>query len=198
MARTQSSDYPLRREAIVESAAELIAARGFLGASMADLAQACGASKSLLYHYFPSKEDILYEIMASHLAVLEEAAERSLADSAAGPEARLRALLGGWLEHYAGARARHVVLLNGLDFLPPPRRMEVVRRQRGLIARMERVLAALRPGLATDRGRLRACAMLAFGMINWTHTWYDPQGPLKAEDLSRLASDLVLNGLPPA
>lgn len=193
MARTQSADYPLRREAIVEAAAELIAARGFLGASMADLGQACGASKSLLYHYFPAKEDILYEIMMSHLAVLEEAADSLPAGGA--PAERLRALLAAWMARYAGARARHVVLLNGLDFLPPDRRSEVVHRQRALVARLERLLTAIRPALAQDRARLRATAMLAFGMINWTHTWYDPAGPVDPQALAALASDLLLNGL---
>src|SRR5262249_11214860 len=54
MARKQAPDYEQRREAIVDAAAALFARRGFLGASVADLAEACGASKSLIYHYYPS------------------------------------------------------------------------------------------------------------------------------------------------
>jgi len=193
MPRTQSADYPLRREAIVDAAAELIAARGFLGASMADLAQACGGSKSLLYHYFPAKEDILYAIMESHLAVLEDAAD-SVGEALPAREG-LRSLLGAWLARYAGARARHVVLLNGLDFLPPDRRLEIVRRQRGLVQRLERLIAGVRPALAEQPATLRATAMLAFGMINWTHTWYDPQGAIDPQRLADLACDLMLTGL---
>ena len=67
MARTQAADYEERREAIVERAADLFASRGFLGASVSDIAKACKTSKSLLYHYYPSKEDVLYAVMLSHV-----------------------------------------------------------------------------------------------------------------------------------
>jgi AcrR family transcriptional regulator len=70
MARPQSPDYDKRREAIVATAASLYARRGFPGASVSDLAKACGSSKSLIYHYFPSKDDILYDVMAAHLDAL--------------------------------------------------------------------------------------------------------------------------------
>src|SRR6185437_11202433 len=63
MARTQAPDYEERRNAMLEKAAELYAERGFLGASLADLAASCRTSKSLIYHYYPSKEDILFDVM---------------------------------------------------------------------------------------------------------------------------------------
>ena len=50
MARPQSPDYEQRREAILSAAARLYATKGFPGASVAELAKACGASKSLIYH----------------------------------------------------------------------------------------------------------------------------------------------------
>ena len=82
MARTQAADYEQRREAIVEKAAERFASQGFRGASVADLAEAVGASKSLIYHYYPSKEDILFEVMDSHLQELDDAALTEFAFSA--------------------------------------------------------------------------------------------------------------------
>ena len=76
MARPQSPDYDKRRDAIVAAATHLYARQGFQGASVADLAKACATSKSLIYHYFPSKEDILYEVMAAHLEALVDAPPR--------------------------------------------------------------------------------------------------------------------------
>jgi len=75
MARTQAADYGVRREAIVEKAARLYAERGFLGASISDLAKVCRISKSLIYHYYPSKEDILFDVMHSHVRALLDTAE---------------------------------------------------------------------------------------------------------------------------
>jgi len=116
MARTQASDYAERRGRIVERAALLYAKKGFDGASLADLAKACKTSKSLIYHYFPSKEDILFEVMESHVHALVEAARRITKSNAPAPD-KLRRLTHELMRLYVGASARHRVLLNELS--PP-------------------------------------------------------------------------------
>jgi AcrR family transcriptional regulator len=181
MARTQAADYDQRRAAIVEQAARLYANKGFLGASVADLAQAVGASKSLIYHYYASKEDILFEVMDSHLRALAEAAEK------------LREMSRAFMRLYVGAADRHKVLLNELAALPPARRDEIVGRQRRLIEAVEALLGAIQPDLAP---RLRRpAAMLFFGMINWTHTWFHEGRGASAREVADLATDLTLEGL---
>jgi AcrR family transcriptional regulator len=192
MARTQAPDYEDRRRAIVEKAAELYAERGFLGASVAELAEACGASKSLIYHYFPSKEDILFEVMQSHIASLVEAAEATGRLDLA-PEAKLRALTAEFMRLYIGAGARQKVLLNDLGRLPEAARVIIVGEQRQLIAFVEGLLRELGPAIAPRR--LRPAAMLYFGMINWTHTWYRPAGEVAPAELADMVVDLVLRGL---
>ena len=195
MARTQAADYDQRREAIIEAAAELYARRGFPSASVADLAAACGVSKSLIYHYFPAKEDVLFAVMASHIEDLR-AAVHELDAATARPEEKLRALARRFLALYAGAAARQKVLLNELGHLPHARREEIVAWQRELVRAAEALLTAVEPRLAARPGGARPVAMLFFGMINWTHTWYDPAGPASPEAVADAAVDLVLGGLP--
>lgn len=194
MARPQSPDYDKRRDAIVATAARLYAKRGFQGASVSELAKACKTSKSLVYHYFPSKEDILHEVMTSHLELLVEAADEVVASSAADPRERLHALARSWMRLYAGAADSHKVLLNELDNLPPDRRADVVDKQRRIIRVVEEQIAELRPDLANGP-RLLPLAMLFFGMINWTHTWFRPQGELTPDAVADLAVDLMLGGI---
>ena len=190
MARPQSPDYDKRREAILAAAAHLYAERGFAGASVADLAKACRSSKSLIYHYFPSKDDILYAAMAAHLDALVAAAEEATRTGSA--EQRLRTLTRAFMRLYAGAQDSHKVLLNELDSLPPARRAEVVAKQRRIIAAVEALVRAIRP----DAGPLTLpLTMLFFGMINWTHTWFRPDGALDADRLADMAVDLMLGGL---
>jgi AcrR family transcriptional regulator len=194
MARTQAADYDERKEAIVEAAAALFAARGFNGASVADIADRCKTSKSLIYHYYQSKEDILYDVMISHVRALEEAAGDAMSGNAA-PEQKLRDLTQLFMALYVGAADRHKVLLNDLDELPTPRRAEIVAVQRGLIGNVERLLTEIEPALKKNPGAAFAAAMLFFGTINWTHTWFDPNGAISAEALADMAVDLTLGGL---
>lgn len=189
MARPQSPDYDKRREAILEAAAHLYARRGFQGASIADLAKAAGTSKSLIYHYFPSKDDILYETMAAHLDALVAAAGE--ATRAGTAETKLRALTHAFMRLYVGAEDSHKVLLNELDNLPPERRAELVAKQRRVIGTVEALVRELR---GTEADAL-PIAMLFFGMINWTHTWFRPGGALSADMLADMAVNMALNGV---
>jgi AcrR family transcriptional regulator len=194
MARTQAADYDERKDAIVEAAAALFAARGFNGASVADIAERCESSKSLIYHYYQSKEDILYDVMISHVRALEQAAAEAIAGAAA-PAQKLRDLTQAFMALYVGAANRHKVLLNDLDKLPDTRSGEIVAVQRGLIDKVGELLAAIEPALAKRKGARVPAAMLYFGMINWTHTWFDPKGSIGAAQLADMAVDLTLKGL---
>ena len=190
MARTQSADYEERREAIVEQAARLFAKTGFLGASVADLAAACETSKSLIYHYYPSKEDILYAVMISHLDQLSQDVAEVVA-MGEGPEVRLKALVHRFMGHYVGAADRQKVLLNELDNLPAERRTEVVTKQRAIVKAVRDLMVGIEPELANDSARASVKTMLLFGMINWTHTWFDATGPISADEVADMALQYI-------
>jgi AcrR family transcriptional regulator len=194
MARTQASDFNDRREFIIERALQLYAEKGFLGASVADLAAACKTSKSLIYHYFPSKEDILFEAMDSHIKTLSNAAS-GIAAMDSPPADKLRALIHAFMHLYVGAAARHKVLINELYHLPPNRRDIIVGRQRRLIQLVVDLVADIQPQLKARPEMLRPAAMLFYGMLNWTHTWFDPKGPASVDSISELMGDLMIGGL---
>ena len=193
MARTQAADYDQKRSMIVEKAAELFARFGFRGASVSDLAQACETSKSLIYHYYPSKEDVLYAVMASHIDQLVEDAAAALQDEG-DARIKLGRLIHAFMRHYVGAAERQKILLNELDNLPDDKRRIIVEKQRRIIADVQSLLEAIDPSLASDRKRARVKTMLLFGTINWTHTWFDPAGPVSPNDVADMALEFVLPG----
>ena len=90
------------------------------------------------------------------------------------------------MAHYVGAADRQKVLLNELDSLPPERRRSIVAKQRTVIDAVQGLLVGLDPRLA-DPVQARVQTMLLFGMINWTHTWFDPAGPVSADEVADLA-----------
>lgn len=194
MARTQAPEYDERKQAIVETAAALFARDGFNGASVADIAKRGKISKSLIYHYYQSKEDILYDVMISHVRELEAAAEEISGDETPA-ETKLRDLTHRFMALYVGAADRHKVLLNDLDNVPKNKRAEIVSVQRGLIETVRQFLVEIEPRLAKRPGAALAAAMLYFGSINWTHTWFNPEGAVGPGTMADMAVDLTLGGL---
>lgn len=66
MVRPRAENYQERRSEILDAAASIFAERGFDGTSTSAIAVKCGVSKALLYHYFTSKEEILFEMLVAH------------------------------------------------------------------------------------------------------------------------------------
>ncbi|MCB2112580.1 MAG: TetR/AcrR family transcriptional regulator [Parvularculaceae bacterium] len=194
MARKQAADYEDKRRAIVDEAARLFAEKGFAGASLADLAYACDMSKSLFYHYYPSKEAILYAVMRGHMDDLLTAIDLS---SENRPEA-LHDFARRLLRLYAGAAAKQKVLLYELANLPKTERDEIIAKERRLIDHVEGMIAGAgaAPEQASDNARgvarRKARAMLFFGMLNWTHTWLKPSGAVSRDDVADMAADMAL------
>lgn len=195
MARTQAPEYEERREKIVEKAADLIAELGFRGTTLGELAIACEYSKSLIYYYFSSKEEILYAVMASHVDVLVEDVSNVTALHRPPREA-LGMLIRTFMQHYVGAASRQKVLLNELNSLPEDKRAIVVAKQRRVIDAVQSLLVEIEPSLRGDEARARVKTMLLLGMINWTHTWFDHGGPVSSEDVADMVCELIGIGRP--
>jgi AcrR family transcriptional regulator len=193
MARPRADSYDDKLQLILDAAAELFATHGFAGASIADIAAACGISKALIYHYFTAKDEILYRLLDEHMQVLNSAGERALTSSN-DAETQFCALIRETMDIYATARHKHVLLLNELESLPPERRHNIVTAERGLIQLVIDLLTRLNPAPMSDARMQRPYAMLFYGMINWTYTWYRADGPVSPREFAAMAAKLFLDG----
>ena len=85
---TNLSDVTSRRQQILDIAAELFAARGFHGVSVAELGSACGISGPALYKHFESKDAMLAEMLVSiSETLLAEGRSRVAGAESGGPVA---------------------------------------------------------------------------------------------------------------
>ncbi len=96
-----------QRRAIQEAALELVARRGYHGASMSAIAQAVGLSKATLYWHFPSKEELFRSLYEEFVREMLSPLGQVLA-SEYGAEIKLRRIAEEFLtlarEHAAGMR----------------------------------------------------------------------------------------------
>ena len=173
-----------RREQLLATAAELFAARGFHGVSVADIGAACGISGPALYKHFPSKDAILAEML---VAISEEllGVGRGRVAGAADGDAAVRALVD-WHVDFA-LRHRPLIVVQDRDWesLPPDARERVRTLQREYVDVWAGELRRVHRGLHTDRAR--AMAHAAFGLINSTpHSALVPE-PQMRELLTRMA-----------
>lgn len=193
MTRERADNYDDKKRLILRKAAALFAHKGFQITTMMEVAKACNASKSHLYHYFPAKEDLLYEIIREHTELLVAELEPVMAL----PEpaiARFERFVEVFVEIAADSRNEQLVLTNSLQFLPAARFKEITALESTLVAMVISLLKEISPRRMTRAEIQTPSALLLFGMIIWTFTWYRKSGPVKPAELARQIADIFLNG----
>lgn len=155
-----------RREQILATAADLFAARGFHGVSVADLGAACGISGPALYKHFTSKQAMLAEMLTSISERLLDVGRERVDAGAGDAAAALRGLVDWHVEFATSHRPLIVVQDRDWESLPEDAREQVRRLQRSYINLWADQLQTLRPELG--RPAAHAAAQAAFGLLNST------------------------------
>jgi AcrR family transcriptional regulator len=154
-----------RRQQILDIAAELFAARGFHGVSVAELGSACGVSGPALYKHFESKDAMLAEMLVTISETLLSEG-RTRAASAGSPREALEALVEWHIEFAISHRALIVVQDRDWSSLPDRARERVRALQRAYVDVWATQVRRHDPSLSPEASRTRAHVL--FGLLNST------------------------------
>ncbi|TWD50704.1 TetR family transcriptional regulator [Agrobacterium vitis] len=194
MARTRASDFKEKQRGILSSAAAVFAEMGMEKASMAQIASHSQVSKALLYHYYPSKDALIFDIVHTHLNELDEATRMADRPELPGNE-RLRLLVKAVLKSYEGRDNEHKVQLNGTSTLSEEQLTVLQAIERRIVRRFSSVIQTINPDLNTGRPLLMPVTMSLFGMMNWVYMWFRSDGPLTRDEYADIATTLILEGV---
>ena len=184
----------MTRDDILMAAAQVFNQKGYHAASMQDIANTVHLQKASLYHHVSSKQEILLELLDRALELLIKRLQK-VVDQSDLPEQKLRDAICTYLETLAEFQDLAAVLILEHRSLPPelnevhiPRRDRFERIWRDLICegKVAGIFNCADPALASR-------ALL--GVLNWTITWYRPDGPLTATEIADQFADLFLKGL---
>ncbi len=183
-----------RRDAIVEAAAELFAAKGFRATTVRDIAEEAGILSGSLYAHIATKEDLYLEIVQRAAQDFTRAVEPVLQEPA-GPAAKLRRMIRAHLGVIDGSRAWARVYLDDDSELSQDTRVEARRLRR----EYERLWdAVLEEGLAAGEFRVEdetLTRLFILSALNGIIRWYRPGGRLSAEAVAERYVQLVLRVL---
>jgi AcrR family transcriptional regulator len=180
---------------VLEHAARIFCEKGYEGASMRDLSRAAGMSLAGLYHYFESKEELLYLIQKhTFRTIIDQLRERLRTSS--DPEERVRIFVENHLEYFLANKEAMKVLTHEDETLKNGRGAEV----RAIKREYYRICFDLLEDLKRDKGLQfsgRLAVLSLFGMINWFYTWHNPRVDANAKALAEEMSGIFLYGVLP-
>src|ERR1041385_6708905 len=187
------SRFDRRLAKLLHPAAHIFCEKGYEGASMRDLSRAAGMSLAGLYHYFDSKEELLYLIQKHTFRTIIERLEGRLKGST-DPEQRLRIFIENHLEYFLANKEAMKVLTHEDETLKNGRGTEI----RAIKREYYKICLDLLEDLRRAKGLQfspRLAVLGLFGMINWIYTWHNPRVDADAQALAQEMGDLFLGGV---
>ncbi len=167
--------YDERLKHVLRAATDVIADMGYERASMRAVARAADVSLAGLYHYFDSKEKMLFLIQFRTFNSLVSGLREKL-HGVADPIEQLRVMVRAHVDYFAAHMAALKACSHELDSLSGEAYHETrrLRREyydltRGIV---ERILDAHAPQATLDR---HVAIMSLFGTLNWLYRWYVPK-----------------------
>ena len=187
------SRFDRRLARVLEHAARIFCEKGYEGASMRDLSRATGMSLAGLYHYFASKEELLYLIQKHTFRTIIENVRARL-ESSNDPAERIRIFIENHLEYSLANKEAMKVLVHEDETLKNEHGAEV----RAIKREYYRICLDLLEDFQRARGLQfsgRMAVLSLFGMINWIYTWHNPRVDENAQGLARQMGDIFLHGV---
>ncbi|MDI4234117.1 TetR/AcrR family transcriptional regulator [Bradyrhizobium sp. Arg237L] len=185
----------LVREELLTKAADVFERKGYAQTTIQDVAQALELSRSALYHYFKSKDEILEALVLEHTAHAAEQMERRLAKRDGSPSDQLRELLSNSINGRMTGGARLRVLDQLAAEMPSDIKQKFDQGRRRVLDLYTRLIQK-----GIDAGELRpvdarTAALAILGIASWTSWWYSPTGRKSPEELASVLIDIAFHGI---
>ncbi|KGI81936.1 TetR family transcriptional regulator [Actinopolyspora erythraea] len=180
---------------LLSAATRLFAEQGFETTSVQQIVDAAGVTKGAMYHYFGSKDDLLYEIYARVLRVQMARMEQA-ADSSESVERRLRAVAADVVVTTVAYLDDTVIFFRSMHLLHPDKQAEVRAQRRRYHERVRQLIEeGQRTGVfRTDRSP-ELVVDFFFGAVHHLGTWYRRDGPMSGQQVGEQFADLLLDAL---
>ncbi|MBC8751687.1 MULTISPECIES: TetR/AcrR family transcriptional regulator [Paraburkholderia] len=181
------------QDEILMSAVSLFARRGFRAVTIDDIASSLGYTKSVVYYYFKSKSEILWQIFLrnydEYFQMITSVTELGL-----GPEETLRRLILDHALHVMERPEWNAIYWRDETELNEHQRQQMADRKREYGVRISAIYA---DGVAENRFRkipTGVAVRAIIGMCNSLSTWFRPDGRLSAADIAEHFVTMLMSG----
>lgn len=187
------------RTRILDAAAHVLSVKGYAGTRLTDVAEYAELQAPAIYYYFPSREDLIEEVMWVGIADMRTHVLEVLdaVDPGESPMNRILVAVEAHLRHELQISDYTTASIRNAGQLP----LNIRSRQQAEEAKYGRIWQKLFKD-AADEGLIRAdldvktARMLVMGALNWAAEWWNPRrGSL--DSVVATAQSFVLTGLSP-
>ena len=182
---------------LMAAATRLFATRGYDRTSVQEIVEAAGVTKGALYHYFGSKDDLLYEIYGRLLRVQQERLD-ALAGTETPIEQRVREAAADVIVTTIENLDDAMIFFRSMYQLPPEKQKQVRAERRRYHERFRELIEeGQREGAFSDATPADLVVDYHFGSVHHLSSWYNPEGPLSPRQIADHLAELLMRALRP-
>jgi AcrR family transcriptional regulator len=196
------ADYTAKREELVRIAARLFKEQGYQATKLADIAREAGLDRATVYYYVGSKEELFRETVEGVLDVNMAEAQRLLTDQSLTWTDRLHAiyvrLMVSYEENYPATFVYIQEQMHQVGSEETVWAQEIMKKTRAFD---QALIGFIREAIASGELRANIPPRLVenalFGMLNWTHRWFTPGGPMTGLEVAEAFWSIFMDGMSP-
>jgi TetR/AcrR family transcriptional regulator, cholesterol catabolism regulator len=179
---------------IALAAVKLFEQKGYRATSVQDIADEVGLQKGSLYHYIHSKEDLLLQIAHQAISEFNQRLEKILAMNIPAKEKLISMIENHITVSSSNLQTTTVLLREAFSLGESPHQLVQEQTDRYL----DLLTAILDEGVTNGEFSInnpKIAALAILGACNWVYRWYKSSGELDATEISKIFSNLFLDGL---
>jgi len=192
------------KQHILDAAAVLFHEHGYDGASMTQLAKKVGVKPASIYYHFPSKRDILFEILKGTGANLVEACKSAVTKAADSATERLRAFVKthilielDMLELMPLVDTHVFRATNLSNALDKEQRDHLVKGQREILDLLREILTEGKENGSLDFDDITVAIFAILGPIEHVVYWFQRDGDLTPEEVADKLAEMAVRSVRP-
>lgn len=177
---------------VTRAAVTLFAANGYSNTSVQQIVEAAGVTKGAMYHYFQSKDDLLFAIYDRLLSLQRAHLDEIIARGGDADEV-LRSVCVDVIETSIASMPEGTVFFRSAHLLTPARQQEVTRRRRAYNDEFAKLIQrGQSEGLYRTDIPLPVLIAHFFSDVHYLSHWYSPEGPENASEVAAQLTDLFM------
>lgn len=184
------------KEQITNQSIVLFEEKGFSETSIQDIVSALGVTKGTFYYYFSSKEQLLMDIHHAYITNLLERQNRIINSASVTQKEKLTKIICLLITDIADKGPSAHVYFREMRHLANENIAAIKQKREQFRLNIENVVqvgideSEFHAGLQAD--------MIAFGVLgvtNWSYNWFNPDGRVSPEELTKIYADMILTGI---
>jgi AcrR family transcriptional regulator len=182
------------KNAIKRISISLFYKKGYFATSISDIAREAGIQKSSIYYHYSNKEELLFDILKTTMADLDENLEAQI-KGVQGAEEKMRAAIQSHVIFHMERQKEVIISDSELRGLTVDNYKNIMKMRDDYERKFQSLIKeGIEKGIFADMD-FKVASYGIITMCTAVSIWFNQSGRLSKEDVTKIYTDFIIHGL---